>query len=228
MGSWFAVVLRSGRLPAFLLACGCLVLLYGFLFSGDFDVDDVTVRGAQVGDPREIAATTGAFGSSIFDVDPDAIAAQLAALPYVERVTIDTEMPSRVVVNLVERTPVAVWSTDSTSFLVDQHGKVMAVGDRDDLPHVLGGDFEVTVGGTLSPERIAAVSAVHDVLGADAEIMAWSQLDGLSVRLHDKRLVIFGEAERLPLKLAVYQEFQTLDVSWSVLDLREPDRPFYE
>src|SRR5690606_25714323 len=124
VGSWLGAITRTGRLPALLVAGGCLVVLYGFLMSGDFAVDDVTVRGAQLGDPREIAGATGAFGVSVFDVEPDSIASRLSSLPYVERVEVETRLPSRVVVTLTERVPAVIWVTERDSFLVDAYGHV--------------------------------------------------------------------------------------------------------
>ena len=228
MGSWFAAVALTGRLPAFLVACGCLVLLYGFLYSGDYAVDDVTVRGTRLGDPFEIAGTTDALGESVFQVKPDRIAAQLTQLPYVQKVEVDTELPSRVVISMTERVPVMVWVTADGPFLIDAHGKVMTSGDDATLPKVDSDALELEAGNVVDPARVASITAVHEALGPEIDVISWNERNGVTVRLHDKRLLIFGEPDRFPLKLAVYQEFRTGDVTWSVLDLREPDRPFYE
>lgn len=228
MGPWFSVITRTGRLPAFLVACGCAVLLYGFLVSNDFTVDDVSVRGAQLGDPREIAGATGAFGSSVFSVDADLIAERLAALPYVEKVSVETRLPSRVVVTLTEREPVLVWNSANGPMLVDTYGQVMLGGSQAGLPTVDGDSIELQPGAAVPVERVTAVAAVQAQLGSTIDVIAWNERNGITVRLLDKRLIIFGEPDRFPLKLAVYQEMSTTEVEWSVLDLREPDRPFYE
>lgn len=215
-------------MPAFLFACGCLVLLYGFLLSGDFDVDDVTVRGARLGDPRDVAASTGAFDQSIFEIEPASIANRLALLPYVESVSVETRLPSQVVVTLSERTPVLVWVTGQTSFLVDAHGKVMMQGTAPDLPGVESTGLELAPGGSIPAEQVAAVSAIQSEFGPQVDELTWNDRQGFVVRLDDKRMVILGEPERFPKKLAVYREFRATDAVWSVLDLREPDRPYYE
>jgi len=228
MGSWFSVVSRTGRLPAFIVACSCAVLLYGFLFSGDFAVNDVTVRGAQLGDAREIAGTTGAFGESLFRVQPDSIAGRLAGLPYVEQVIVETRLPSRVVVTLTEREPVLVWVTSDGPLLVDRHGRILKAADQNGLPHVESDSVRLQPGGALATGKISAVLALEEEMGPDINVITWNQRNGLTVQRHDGRLIIFGEPDRFPLKLAVYQEVSTRELTWMVLDLREPDRPYYE
>ena len=222
------VIALTGRLPAFLVACGCLVLLYGFLLSGDYDVNDVTVRGAQLGDPFEIAGTTGAMGESVFQIRPDEIADRLVTLPYVQQVDVATQLPSRVVITLTEREPVMVWDTGTTMFLVDGHGQVMKAGSIEGLPVVTSDALDLVPGDAIAVDRVAAVLALDEAIGANIDVIAWNERNGLTVQLQDKRLIILGEPDRFPLKLAVYQEVRTSDMAWSVLDLREPDRPYYE
>jgi cell division protein FtsQ len=228
MGSWFSVLARTGRLPAFIVACSCLVLLYGFLLSGDFAVNDVTVRGAQLGDAREIAGSTGAFGASLFRVQPDRIAARLAELPYVERVVVETRLPSRVVVTITEREPALVWITVDGPLLVDRHGHILTVADNEGLPRVESDSVRLHPGEAIATGKISAVIALYEEMGRDIQAITWSQRNGLTVQRQDGRLIIFGEPDRFPLKMAVYQEVSTRETTWMVLDLREPDRPYYE
>jgi hypothetical protein len=52
-------------------------------------------------------------------------------------------------------------------------------------------------------------------------------VQGITLRLADKREIIFGGADRIPEKLAVLEAILTqLDADWSMLDLTEPDRPY--
>lgn len=225
----FAVLTRTGRLPSLLAAVACGIVLYGFLFSGDYGVDDVVVRGAQLGDPVEIASASGAFGNSVFEVQPEIIAERLTALPYVQRVDVETHWPSQVVVNVTERVPAIVWQTEESAFLVDAHGQVLMTAGNDlGLPLVESEAVELEPGGELDASWVAAVQAVHDTLGNQLDWVVWSEREGLTARLNDKRIVVFGFPERLPLKLAVYQEISPADLVWAVLDLREPERPYYE
>jgi cell division protein FtsQ len=221
-------LLRSGRLPALLVMVGGFVLLYGFLFSGDFLVASVVVKGTDIGDPAQVVTTADAIGEPIFTIDASESAERVAALPYVESVTVRTRYPDEVVISVVERTPVVLWQVGSRAFLVDAHGNVLAEQVRDGLPLVIAEEEPPVVGDTIDAERVAAIIAVRETLADRLEDLRWVPDDGLVARLTDKRIIILGSADRLPLKLAVYGEVARLTEPWSLLDLREPDRPFYE
>ncbi len=225
---WFGRAFRNGRLPAFLLAMAAGILLYGFLVSGDFDVNDVSVRGVQLGDPIEIAATAGAIGESVFRIEPDTIAAGIAALPYVQRAEVRVVLPSKVEIVITERTPVLVWSTGSEQLLIDANGMVMQTGTLADLPRIESNSLDLQPGSVIDPELVAAAAALQESLGAEIDRMTWNRQSGFTVQLRNDRLVMFGSPDRFPHKLIIYQEIRTAPLTWQVLDLREPDRPYYE
>lgn len=227
--NWFAALTRTGRLPGLLVVIACGIVLYGFLFSGDYAVDDVVVRGAQLGDPVEIASTSGAFGASIFEVEPALVAGRIAELPYVQNVNVETHWPSQVVVTVEERVPVIVWRTAGRSFLVDAHGQILAPASADsDLPVVESDTGDVEIGGAIDPRQVASVQSVYASVGPQLDSLTWSEREGLTAQLDDRSIVIFGYPERFPMKIAVYQDIGTIETAWSVLDLREPERPYYE
>jgi cell division protein FtsQ len=207
---------------------GGFLLLYGFLFSGDFLVASVVVEGTEIGDPAQVVTTADAIGEPIFTIDASESAERVAALPYVESVTVRTRYPDEVVISVVERTPVVLWQVGSQAFLVDARGNVLAEQVRDGLPLVIAEEDPPAIGDTIDAERISAVIAVREALADRLEELRWVPNDGLVARLTDKRTIILGSADRLPLKLAVYAEVARLTEPWSLLDLREPDRPFYE
>ena len=221
-------LVRSGRMPAFFVLAGAMLLLYGFLLSGDFLVGSVVVEGTDIGDPAQIVTTADAIGEPIFTIDASESAERVAALPYVESVTVSTRYPDEVVISVVERTPVVLWQVGSHAFLVDARGNVLAEQSRDGLPLIIVEGDPPSVGAAVDPEQVAAVIAVREALADQIEELRWSVDDGLVARLNDNRVVILGDAARLPMKLAVYGEVARLPEPWSLLDLREPDRPYYE
>lgn len=223
-----AELVRSGRMPAFFVLAGGFLLLYGFLFSGDFLVDSVVVRGTSIGDPASIVMTADAIGEPIFTIDASDSAERVAALPYVESVSVRTRFPDEVVISVVERTPVAVWQAGAQAFLIDARGNVLAERPGSDLPLVIIEGDPPVVGGTVPAERVAAVIAVRESLAEDLQELNWSATEGLVARLNDRRTIILGDAARMPLKLAVYGEVARLPEPWSLLDLREPDRPYFK
>jgi cell division protein FtsQ len=227
VGHELATLVRNGRMPAFFAAAAGGLLLYGFLLSGDFLVGTVLVRGTTIGNPAEIVTTANAIGKPIFTIDASESADRVAALPYVERVTVRTRFPDEVVISVVERRPAVQWQAGGRAFLVDGRGHVLLESWRADLPLVVVEGEPPVVGETVAAENVAAVVAVREALGERIDELTWTLDDGLVARLDDKRVVIFGFAERAPLKLAVYSEVARMTEPWSVLDLREPDRPYF-
>lgn len=222
------MLVRSGRMPAFFVMAGGFLLLYGFLLSGDFLVGTVVVNGTRIGNPAQVVTTADAIGEPIFTIDASESADRVAELPYVAHVSVQTRFPDKVVISVDERTPVVVWRSGAQAFLVDEHGNVLAEQTREGLPGVIDEGAPPTVGGSIPADRVAAVVAVRETMAQSLETLTWTTTDGLVARLTDKRIVILGDTRRIPMKLAVYGEVARLQESWSLLDLREPDRPYYE
>lgn len=228
LSAWFETILRTGRLPAFLVAVGCCVIAYGFLLSGDYAVTDVAVDGVALSDPAEVAAQASVLGTSVFRVDPDRAAEEIAALPYVHHASVQAEFPSSVRIEIIERQPVLAWRAENGVALLDARGNVLKIVNGAEVPVIEGDGTAIEPGDQLPVERITAAQAIHEQLGGDVDLMSWNSLDGLSVRLPDKRTVIFGDASEMPLKLTLYRELMgAIDEPWTTLDLREPERPAY-
>jgi cell division protein FtsQ len=204
------------------------VLLYGFLFSGDFLIASVVVKGTRLGNPAEVVQAADAIGEPIFSVDASAAAERVAALPYVEHVSVRTRFPDIVTITLIERTPVAVWQTNDGPYLLDSRGHVLAKAEAADLPSVRSDLDAPTVGDTIDSEDVAAVIAVRAAIGDQIAQLRWTAGDGLVANLRNGREVILGDPARMPMKLAVYQSVVGLNQEWGLLDLREPDRPYYK
>ncbi|MCO5176030.1 MAG: FtsQ-type POTRA domain-containing protein [Thermomicrobiales bacterium] len=223
-------MLRSGRIPAAVIVVACGILLYGFLLSGDFLVASVVVRGVELGDPAEVATTADAIGEPIFSIDAGAAADRVALLPYVEHVSVRTSFPDKVTIAVIERQPVVAWKTGDSIALIDQRGHVLTDSRPlpDGLPSVINELEAPSVGQTLDPAIVASVIAAADTLGEVADALRWTTDDGLVAALRDDRQVIFGSPDRMPMKLAVYQTVAAGGSVWEVLDLREPDRPYYK
>ncbi|RIK40370.1 MAG: hypothetical protein DCC58_13965 [Chloroflexi bacterium] len=221
-------MIRTGRLPALCVVLACAISLYAFLNLSDYQVDTVVVRGATIGDPGQVADASGALGRSIFRIDPDATARAIAQLPWVAKVAVRLQSPDTLVVSLVERVPVAVWVQGGQSVLVDSNGQVLYAGDAASLPHVRIDDEPLAIGSAVEPADVAAVVALHESLGPELVELAWHDLGGFEATLTDERVVVFGDATQMPLKLAALRGILAqVDQTWSFLDLSEPERPYF-
>lgn len=219
--------LRSGRLPALLLAIGAGVMLYAFIGSGDFVIERVTVNGAVRANPNDVATVAQTIDEPLFTIDASAAAARVAALPYVRSATVRTRFPGEVVVSIEERVPAIVWVTPGGAVQVDEAGRVLFIGDDPALPHV-SADVALVPGQQVPIAQVQAALAIARTLGGTLQSLAVTAVDGLTGTLGDGRIVVFGGTERTPEKLAVYQATTGAGLEWERLDLREPDRPYYK
>lgn len=204
-----------------------MILIYGFVFSGDFKVSELRINGVSYGDSIEVAAQTNAEARSIFEVDAESVAERVTKLPYVQSASVELELPNRLVVDVVERQPVVIWQTEGATVAVDAYGVVVGEPKNLDLPTVQATGLVPEPGGSVSQPVVAAVQAIASQV-ADVAQIDWSESAGLLVTLNDGRTIDFGIAEQLPAKLTVYQAMQAqLPEDWQSLDLSVPTRPAY-
>lgn len=225
--SYSLQLLRTGRLPAFLMSVGLSVILGAFAISDDFAIETVVIRGNSIAYADSIVESSNALGESVFRIEPDQVADRVAAHPVVASAEVRTELPDRMVIEVVEREPAIVWQTGDQAVLIDAYGWVLGEGDDPALPRVVELDGEMPEpGSTVGPERVEAVRYLLDEFG-DAATLEHSNEDGFSIHLDGGRVVVLGDAEELPVKVQVVSRIQSMDVEWTRLDVRDPERPFF-
>jgi cell division protein FtsQ len=212
-----------------LLSVGLAVLAFGFLFSSDFPVKVVVVQGNKVAYADAITELSGAMGQSVFAVDSEAIARRVATHPAVASAKVTTEFPDTVVIQLNERIPALAWHTGDQVALVDERGDVIAIADEPSLPVIVqtSGDGP-TPGTRVAPGIVQAAMYVHQQLGGNLGQLSYDPTNGLTVQLHDGRTVVLGDGSKIPLKVSVLQSVLKLPDQWTRLDVRQPDRPYYQ
>lgn len=229
VGSYFKSVAVNGRLPAFLLSVGLSVLVFGFLFSGDFPVRVVVVEGNKVAYADAIVERSDAIGQSIFTLDTGQVAQRVAQHPAVASADVHAELPDTVVVKVTERIPFLVWRTGSQSVLVDARGTVIANGDDASLPHVTQTSGTAPAPGDRVPADIVQAAAyLTKQMGSSLTALGYDDTNGLTAQLSDGRTVVLGSGSQIPLKMSVVSAALKMSEQWSRLDVREPDRPFYQ
>jgi cell division protein FtsQ len=100
-------------------------------------------------------------GMSLWRVDPERLAAQLEAEPWIRRATVRREFPRRLIVDLTERAPVAILYLDQLYYVDGTGLAFVKVGDRDplELPFVTG--IEAAI---VADERPFARHAIRQAL----------------------------------------------------------------
>lgn len=138
-----------------------------------FLVRDIAVRGnARLSTADIEALVEGLRGENVFGVDFERYRGQVLDSPWVAHVNLSRVLPSTIVIEIVERTPLAIARLNQQLYLVDQTGKIIGeygAAHRDlDLP---------IVDGLLNDARADELAA-----GADRVELASALLTGLGSR----------------------------------------------
>lgn len=126
------------------LLIGVLGFMLYYLWSAPFfSVDAINVSGLVRLSDAEINAVADVVGKSIIFVDPVKMEEELgSAFPELEKISIKTDVPNKVVVNLVERQPVLAWEEDGQTYWIDEHGLAYKPqGDANPSIYVQGSDL---------------------------------------------------------------------------------------
>ena len=127
--------LGAGLLFSFTALALGLVLRW-FLSRGVFDIREVRIVGTRFSDPVELLDVTAPeLGDNIFADHREAVRT-LQRMPLIKKVDVDRIPPDRIVINVVEREPVAMLNGE-TILPVDDEGWLLPVSASDydlDLP----------------------------------------------------------------------------------------------
>ncbi|MBK8177070.1 MAG: cell division protein FtsQ/DivIB [Rhodospirillales bacterium] len=163
-------------------------------------------------------------GVPILAIDLEAARERVQQLPWVRDASVRRVLPDTVIVELVERRPLALWQHDSRFALIDETGQVILrddVGPFSDLMVVVGEDAPANASALVQmlarePDLMRRVKAAVRVGGRRWNV---HMADGIDVKLPEQ------EPEQAWRRLADYQrQYNILDRPVQTLDLRFSDR----
>ena len=158
---------------------------------------------------------------STLNFDAAAALARVEALPAIASATIRKVYPGRVVIDVVEKVPIARWRVDGVTFLVDAAGEQIGEdrGAWVDLPLVIGDG--------AADDALIIIRALEQFEGLKAHLVAVSRIadrrwdliydTGLRIQLPET-----GVAQALRQLLLLDEKFQLLDRDVTIVDLRVP------
>lgn len=237
-----AIIHRRPRAPFVLLGLVIVLLTagmgaYGVVSAGFFRVSRVTVQGAALVPSDDIARASGVVGQDLFDVDPAAVEARVIRLSGVRQAVVQKQWPRRVVVQVEERRPVAVWQVGGVGYLVDEDGVVLDFSPDPNLITIVetDGARSLVAGDRLDGDAVMLATRLREVMplsvGQRPVRFEWSQSTGLEVTTEQGLRVRLGDGQDLDYKLAVWRgilERANRDkTSVSAIDLRFGDRVYF-
>ena len=172
------------------------VYVYSTILSSPyFSIREISVRGVKELTEKDIlAAAKIRMRSNILSINTDAVAKRISVNPWIKSVYVGRELPDHLVLEVRERTPVALVKQAGALYLMDVDGfvfKKLSRADEVDLAILSGVDVRaksasVLVGEALNIlERLSAEDQ-HTFLGEVSEIHV-DEVFGLSI-LTDKGL----------------------------------------
>lgn len=131
------------RLFSALLIATLGFMIYFLWSSPFFNVETIDVSGLVRLSDNEINLVADVVGKSIIFVDPVNVEQKLrAAYPELENISVETEVPNKVLVNLVERQTVLAWEQDGQTYWIDEYGiAYLPHGDNNPGITVQGNDL---------------------------------------------------------------------------------------
>lgn len=119
--------------------------------SAGFEVEKVEVRGVERMDELPIYnIALGQVSRSMLSLDLPKVRGDMLKLGWVKDARISRRLPDTLVVDIVERDPVAVWQHDGQLHLIDVQGVVLqsvSSGSMPDLPLVVGPNANLQTAG---------------------------------------------------------------------------------
>ncbi len=190
-----------------------------------FAVTDVTVEGRHYTDRKALFDALGVrAGSPIFLFDPQKAHENIIALPWVAEASILRSLPSKIIITLTERQPIARWQNGDKTLVIDRDGQEIPTARSD-----LFGTLPLVVG-NAAPEQTRNLLTVLQKYPVAARALKAAARVGerrWNLYLYPNVLVRLPEEgiEKALTKLTfLIQEKQILDHSVKTIDLRLPDR----
>jgi cell division protein FtsQ len=211
--------LRSRRIVA--VAVVGLILLalvaWAVTYTPIFEAHHIKVVGAQTLRPEAIRELAGLDGSTnVVHLDTDAVAGRLLSNPWIASATIERDLPETLVVQVVERRPVATVPAMGEGSILASDGSVLPATDAvPALPKM-----HAALGVPDDAQRMAAaalLSALDPVVAGRVRDITVGQ-DGLvTMRLRDGVTVDAGEVGQEEAKAAALRAI----LRWSATDSRD-------
>lgn len=149
-----------------LLSIGALVALQ----SSWLDIDEVVVAGVERTPPDQVRSASGILlGTPLVDLDMDASAEAIEALPWVSTAIVTRTWDGTVSVEITERLPaVALPSAGGGFMLIDSGGRQLGmVEQRPEWAHVINGLEASGIAGQPAPTEIHGVIRLLGLLTSD-------------------------------------------------------------
>jgi len=190
------------------LAVASVIIVLLLLTSPLLSVRKVDVEGVVYANPELVASIVDSIdGEPILTVDLDAAENKLLLIPWVRQARVSMHLPSRVTIEVVERSPIAFFrSVDGFNRVIDRDGRVLDVieGDPVDFTPIIGTGPNLSAGQNTEQPFLGAaelINALPSELRARLLTVTVSPEGEVSLALTNDVEVLFGRPDDFQVKL---------------------------
>jgi len=190
------------------LAVASVIIVLLLLTSPLLSVRKVDVEGVVYANPELVASIVDSIdGEPILTVDLDAAENKLLLIPWVRQARVSMHLPSRVTIEVVERSPIAFFrSVDGFNRVIDRDGRVLDVieGDPVDFTPIIGTGPNLSAGQNTEQPFLGAaelINALPSELRDRLLTVTVSPEGAVSLALTNDVEVLFGRPDDFQVKL---------------------------
>jgi cell division protein FtsQ len=197
--------------------------VYLVFFSNTLSVQGVEVTGTQTLSDKKVREVADVpTGGPLATVDLDRIAYRVRSMAVVKSAEVTRKWPHDVLIEIVERQPVAVVEIAGELKNLDEDGVVFGSYDRPPkgLPYVRA---DSGVDSDALAEGAAVVAALPDDIATKVDYAQVISVDQITLRLRDGREVRWGSAEESDQKAEVLAVLLEYDAR--IYDVSVPGQP---
>ncbi len=196
------------------------------LMSMGFVVDQIDVMGEGRLRERDVRAALGVYeGDFLFEMDVKAAQKRIESISWVDRAVVRRLWPDRIVVQVIERRPYALWQNDGNIHLIDQSGEVLQTAIPADYPQLR------LVVGPSAAENLADIDQALQKFpnfASGIEIMMQRPSGRWDVRLSEGDVLIKlpkdNVTDAVATVIQLHNKTRILDREVAIIDVRLPDR----
>lgn len=192
------------------VSAGVALLIGGLLFltSPILAIKRVDVEGNVYTDPQQLAAIIADLeGDPILTADLHGAQVRVESIPWVRKARVSMHLPSRILIQVDERTPLAyVRSSDGFNRVIDRDGRVLDVIEGDPTEYIrINGVAPTLVAGDFVPQPFLGAAQLINALPVDLAqrlVSASVSPEGeISLQFTPNLQVIFGAPSDYQAKL---------------------------
>ncbi len=219
-----------------------VIAVVGIYRSPLFSISRMEVVGTERMSPAEVVRLAAVpADATLIRFPADRVAANVARDPRVDSVTVSRVFPDAMRIRVVERHPIAIVDTGTTTWLIDAQGFVIAAGSGTPtgsvpatttaiplIRDVKGLDLKAGRRATSEPllNAVTVLSTISPELRSQVKSVSAPEIDSTTLFTADKVEIVFGSATDAVKKDAIVRKILADQRGKVVsIDVRTTDRP---